>query len=193
MKRKTTDINGDAYSSNDFERHLSSRHGDKVTRALLPAIIQSNRYLPHQISPAMCPFCDELANALSKSNPSPPGKDLVVTPEDFMKHVGNHLEEIALFVLPRSLDDESIPGSDAAVDLSTMRSSFEYTSLNLSQPQESADSAVMTLEELDSDSEMPQGATLADSTLDVETLMPHLLSATSDSAGRSILAGVSFT
>ncbi|EXJ69791.1 uncharacterized protein A1O5_06862 [Cladophialophora psammophila CBS 110553] len=182
----------ESYSSNDFERHLSSRHGDKVPRALLPAIIQSNRYLPHQISPATCPFCDEWADALSKANPLPPGKDLVVTPEDFMKHVGSHLVEIALFALPRSLDDESIPGSDAAVDLSTMRSSFENTSLNLSQPQESADSAVMALDESDSDSEMPHGATPADSTLDVETVMPHLLSATSDTAGRPILAGVPF-
>ncbi|OQV03201.1 hypothetical protein CLAIMM_08276 [Cladophialophora immunda] len=117
----------ETYSSDDFEGHLSSRHGDKLPRALLPAIVQSSRYLPDQISPTTCPFCDEWADGLSKSNPLPLGQDLVVTPEQLAKHVGNHLVEVALFALPRSLDDASVPGSDVAVELNSRRSSLETT------------------------------------------------------------------
>jgi hypothetical protein len=101
-------------------------------------MIQASQYLPHKISPESCPFCDEWVYTLRATNPSPPGEDLVVTPEQFMKHVGNHLAELALFALPRSLGDESAPSSDAAIDLDTQKSSLEKASFHTFQSHQSA-------------------------------------------------------
>jgi hypothetical protein len=81
------------------------------------------------MSPAECPFCTEWAEVLRTTNPIAETESLVVTHEQFMKHVGNHMVDLALFALPRNLGDEDELDSNLAIDLHTQRSSLASASL----------------------------------------------------------------
>lgn len=86
--------------------------------------MQASRHSPHNISADSCLFCNDWGQTLRENNPTVPGQTLVVTPEQFMKHVGGHMVQLALFSLPRVCDDNKDAGSNAAAaDTDTEKSS----------------------------------------------------------------------
>jgi hypothetical protein len=57
--------------------------------------------------PPSCLLCNDWEQALRKSNPQfRPGEEFCVTPKQYVKHVGAHMEQLALFAIPRGCTDE---------------------------------------------------------------------------------------
>ncbi|KAL9598127.1 MAG: hypothetical protein Q9219_004683 [cf. Caloplaca sp. 3 TL-2023] len=67
-----------------------------------------------RLSPDACPFCDEWTTKLVEVNPSVPPAQPVVTIQWFEHHVGSHMEQLALFAVPRSYDLGKASGNAAA-------------------------------------------------------------------------------
>ena len=68
--------------------------------------MQASRQIVDKIPAAACPLCDwdVILSELNKEVPST--EILVVTSEQFRRHLGGHMEQLALFALPRSYKDE---------------------------------------------------------------------------------------
>ncbi|MCJ1379558.1 hypothetical protein MMC17_002659 [Xylographa soralifera] len=84
-----------------LEEHLRRCHGEAVTLAQLPLIIsaaETRRPLP--IEDQECPLCRFI-----------PGK----SQRNFVKHVGRHMESVALAVLPRDAAEDSDQNSDSSI------------------------------------------------------------------------------
>ncbi|MCJ1439356.1 hypothetical protein MMC27_008748 [Xylographa pallens] len=84
-----------------LEEHLRRCHGEAITLAQLPLIIsaaETKRPLP--IEDQECPFCRFI-----------PGK----SQRNFVKHVGRHMESVALAVLPRDAAEDSDRSSDCSI------------------------------------------------------------------------------
>lgn len=89
-------------AAHDLDVHLKFHHSVAFTPAQLPMVLsaaETRRTLPIQIQE--CPLCKVV-----------PG----TSQRNFVKHVGRHLEAIALASLPREIDDDSDQGSVASND-----------------------------------------------------------------------------
>ncbi|TVY88147.1 putative E3 ubiquitin-protein ligase, partial [Lachnellula willkommii] len=88
-----------------------------------------------KISPADCPFCDDWEKRLRDVNKHIPlSETLVVTPTQFKHHVGAHMEQLALFAIPRGYtEDGEADSGNAAPDAGS-----EESSLSLSTPDSKA-------------------------------------------------------
>lgn len=80
-------------------------HRGIITDRQLPTIIDHSRRTIEHIQPSECPFCesswaDTDSSDLSTSN------ILVVDLDQFRRHLGHHLQQVALFALPRLLEDD---------------------------------------------------------------------------------------
>ncbi|KAK8123785.1 hypothetical protein PG999_003703 [Apiospora kogelbergensis] len=89
-----------------FEDHLTQTHGNIVVDDLLPAFVSMGLRAVDAIPAADCPFCDEWAESLQSTTPLPDSTDLedviiTVDPKQYRRHVSHHLEQLALFALPR--------------------------------------------------------------------------------------------
>jgi hypothetical protein len=97
------------------EAHLMRSHCDIVGPHNLESLLRISSHPSEFLLASECPFCDWNA-ALRKQNPAPEGTELSVPSNRFLKHLGKHLEELALFVIPQpEQDDEDSDqlGSDA--------------------------------------------------------------------------------
>ncbi|KAK6851945.1 hypothetical protein PG995_012070 [Apiospora arundinis] len=93
-----------------FEGHLTQTHGSIIGEDLLPAFVSMGLRAVDAIPAGDCPFCDEWVESLQKTTPLPnstPHEDVVITvdPKQYRRHVSHHLEQLALFALPRLADE----------------------------------------------------------------------------------------
>ena len=88
-----------------FEDHLQNYHAQKFIKEQLSALGATCQQSVDKISPQACPFCDEWSVKLRDANPNLAGGTLVVTPAQFQHHVGSHMEQLALFALPKDHGD----------------------------------------------------------------------------------------
>lgn len=89
-------------SSTDFRHHITSTHPDRAAIGAQELLLVQNSEIsaPYIPSPT-CPFCkDDWVDVLGHTET---GNDatLAVTIDNYRRHVGEHLLEIALFGLPR--------------------------------------------------------------------------------------------
>ena len=92
-------------SLESFKDHLQNRHAQKFVKEQLSALGATCQQSVERISPQCCPFCDEWFVKLKDANPDLAGETLVVTPAQFQHHVGSHMEQLALFALPKDHGD----------------------------------------------------------------------------------------
>ena len=92
-------------SLQSFEDHLQNRHAQKFIKEQLSALGATCQQSVQKISPQACPFCDEWFVKLKDANPDLTGETLVVTLAQFQNHVGTHMEQLALFALPKDHGD----------------------------------------------------------------------------------------
>ena len=85
-------------------RHVQKQHGETITEAQTTTFLRSCERPVHGISPTACPFCDDWK--VSSTEVTQSNTDIVVTPAQFRRHLGKHLEQIALFALPRRHDGD---------------------------------------------------------------------------------------
>jgi hypothetical protein len=91
-------------SSDDFREHLNRNHpGSFSTDNQLKTLMIHCEHSVLNVSPSDCPLCDEWEFSLRGLNA---GVENLVTIDHFKKHLGKHLERLALFALPRPGDEE---------------------------------------------------------------------------------------
>ena len=79
-------------------------------------LLEAAKEAPQSFAAAECPFCDEWAYDLRIINPHILSDDIAfVTPQQFRNHLATHMEQLALFALPRHHDDDSNEGSAVVV------------------------------------------------------------------------------
>ncbi|KAH7135346.1 hypothetical protein B0J11DRAFT_157717 [Dendryphion nanum] len=103
-------------TSQNFQNHLQLQHTKNVTNEQLMALSETRKCLATSIPASDCPFCHDWELKLRKANPSiAPSNDLVVTPAQYKQHVGSHMRQLAVFVIPRGFleddgDNNSVSG-----------------------------------------------------------------------------------
>lgn len=102
-----------------LQNHIKTHHSDQISPEQLPMVVEQSRRQIRFIHPDECPFCDE---EWASGETTDPGV-LVVTLDEFRRHVGQHLQRIALFSLPR-LEHNQDAGSKAATIGTADRSLF---------------------------------------------------------------------
>ena len=103
-------------SKDSFQSHITGRHADMARSTQLEAFIETcSRPIERQLA-AGCDFCDwsTKLKSLSENSSMTEGEDIHVTISQFMKHIARHLEQVALFALPRMQIAE---GDSAAADI----------------------------------------------------------------------------
>ncbi len=103
-------------SETKFSTHMRTRHTHFSSSAHLPALIRASRQSVDRISAAACPLCHWDAKLRDLNTHMASEKTLVVTREQFRKHLGRHMEQLALFALPQSYkyEEENGDSNDAA-------------------------------------------------------------------------------
>ena len=100
-----------------LDLHIRHRHGPFPSAAQLPALIEVSRQPVDRIPAAECPLCHWDIILKNLNSHISPDETLVVTPEQFRRHLGAHMEQLALFALPRSYkyEEEDADSNEAAV------------------------------------------------------------------------------
>ncbi|KAI0965397.1 hypothetical protein F4678DRAFT_335366 [Xylaria arbuscula] len=97
-----------------FKSHLQSQHSDVLANEIQIEIFMNASQRAVDVIPAEeCPFCDEWAVSLKDDMSVPPStsySELLITvqPVQFRRHVASHMEQLALFALPRNTDGDDI-------------------------------------------------------------------------------------
>lgn len=98
-------------SSEAFENHLKQIHHGIIGEEQIPSLVQLASQQLHRIPASACPLCDYDAVLRHKLGVS---DTVIIKPAQFRRHVGHHLEQLALFVLPKGSlvqDHDEIPQS----------------------------------------------------------------------------------
>jgi ankyrin repeat protein len=94
---------------------MRSLHTQKFNEAQLPALVELSQQSLDRIPATACPLCDDWEKKLREANPHTPKNEvLVVTPAQFRRHVGAHMEQLALFAIPRGYKEDEDAGSSGA-------------------------------------------------------------------------------
>ena len=98
----------------ELEWHVRSCHAHNLTEAQIPALLNASQQPVDRIPANECSFCDDWGARLKETNPGL--SELFVTPAQFRSHVASHMEQLALFAIPRgSLEGDEAESSAAAV------------------------------------------------------------------------------
>lgn len=100
-----------------FEEHMKRQHSDTFLDSQLPGLTGRAARPLQRIAASACPLCDYESIVRQKSGAVITSEPITVRIKTFRNHLARHLEQLALFVLPKreiieQLDD--IPKSDAA-------------------------------------------------------------------------------
>lgn len=96
-----------------FRKHLKSQHAQDTSEAQISAMIEASMLPVDRIPVSECPFCENWETSLRQSNPHiADHEEMVVTPTQYRQHVGAHMQNLALFALPRGY----LEGGEADVD-----------------------------------------------------------------------------
>ena len=84
---------------------MRHRHTQLCSPIQLPALLKASRQTVDRLDASACPLCD-WEPALRAQNHHIASEDIVVvTLDQFRRHLGSHMEQLALFALPRSQND----------------------------------------------------------------------------------------
>lgn len=94
-------------SSEALERHIEERHSQEISSKQITTVIEQSRRPIEFIQPNECPFCDDEWASVELSA-IPEEEVLVVDLDEFRRHLGHHLQQAALFSLPRLNQDQEM-------------------------------------------------------------------------------------
>ena len=105
------------YQTRDkFDKHVRKSHANKFTDDQLPALVKACQKPVDKLPATACPFCDDWEARLRELNQHLSADEiLVVTPQQFRHHVGSHMEQLALFAIPRGYKEDGDADSGGAV------------------------------------------------------------------------------
>lgn len=87
-------------SMDELKKHINQQHRHAVSALQISALIDQSKRPVGSIKPEECPFCDN-SWAKTGSGPTTDNEIVVVDVDHFRQHVGRHLQNVALFALPR--------------------------------------------------------------------------------------------
>ncbi|KAB8252371.1 WD40-repeat-containing domain protein [Aspergillus flavus] len=102
-------------SSQHLEKHIRGSHQEHIPDRQVPMIVSQSKQQIDSISPTECPFCDDPWAEGDESGSTVFEEVLVVDLDSFRRHVGHHLQQIALFSLPRLTQDQDAGSEDVGV------------------------------------------------------------------------------
>ncbi|KAF2003783.1 hypothetical protein P154DRAFT_428370 [Amniculicola lignicola CBS 123094] len=98
-----------------FQDHVHSRHMQSMTDVQLDALSEASRRFVDRVPALDCPFCHEWEAKLRQANPDIPASEVVVvTPIQFRHHVGAHMQQLALFSIPRGFLEDNADAKSVA-------------------------------------------------------------------------------
>ena len=127
-------------SEEAFQTHLKSRHREAFFTGSLKSLAQASRQAQEYFPAISCPFCAEWEESLRKSNAQiHEDETLVVTTRQFRNHVAQHMEQLALFAIPRGHNeteeaDSGEVAAGSAVDVSIASNTLSQDSHVSSAP-----------------------------------------------------------
>ena len=86
----------------DLKVHVMERHGLRFNAQQFNAFLKGCYTLRDYFRVDACELCEAFEPPGTANEKKKAGKAAVVSRHDFMRHVANHLEQIALFALPRT-------------------------------------------------------------------------------------------
>ncbi|KAI6256578.1 hypothetical protein MCOR07_002957 [Pyricularia oryzae] len=102
-----------------LEKHFIHQHPD-LPRDQILGFIEQGRQPVRYHNARDCPFCDEWADHI-RTKQDPKGKDIEgsegevrVSGSCFRRHVAAHLEQLAIFSMPRATEDNDIDGEQVS-------------------------------------------------------------------------------
>lgn len=98
----------DFRSREKFNKHLR-QHDVHASEDQLSALSEASKRSVENLPASDCPFCNEWEPKLRQANPEiTQSEEIVVTPTQFRQHVGSHMQQLALFAIPRGhLEDDA--------------------------------------------------------------------------------------
>ncbi|CAG8950267.1 hypothetical protein HYFRA_00006759 [Hymenoscyphus fraxineus] len=100
-------------SSGEYASHLKHHHASSFIEEQLPSLLELSEQSLLDRLPPDCPFCEDWEGKLRKINPHiAPWEEFFVSPSQFKHHVGKHMEQLALFAIPRERSDDKDLDSD---------------------------------------------------------------------------------
>ena len=101
-----------------LESHMQENHGDHFRHDQLPALIDASKRSTDGISADSCPFCFKYGEKQKSMNAHLNIKELFIDVKDFRhfyRHVGKHMEQLALFALPMitGMQEEDFESAEA--------------------------------------------------------------------------------
>ena len=97
---------GSSQSTEDLKSHMNTQHCSKYKQGQLQDLLQASTHEPERISASKCPFCDWLTKIRFSDRSAPPDGDILVGLQRYRRHVGSHLEQVALAVITDETTEE---------------------------------------------------------------------------------------
>ncbi|CAG8953279.1 hypothetical protein HYFRA_00003486 [Hymenoscyphus fraxineus] len=136
-------------SASEFSNHITSSHGNVLRNSSLKALVLQSEEPVDKIPSTACPLCDEweedvnrIQQKLDSTRPkggTSEGKthgNLKV----FRRHLGRHMEQLALFALP-SVESEQLEDSSSGDVNASLRSHDEELAAELVSPADKSEDA----------------------------------------------------
>ncbi|KAF7538248.1 hypothetical protein G7054_g3084 [Neopestalotiopsis clavispora] len=160
--------------SHSFRVHLTRKHPEfQFSEEAMEALTVTSQHPVGNISAKECPFCDDWhlhlceSRSRTKRGKSDSGKlpadDVVVPVINFRRHVAIHLEQLALFSIPRGILDPIEPSaeSNCAQEPHSSRESLvsaerEFVSAPSMRPSENEPQSVTSKQDLKSSGKEPE-------------------------------------
>lgn len=93
-------------SADHLNHHLARRHADRFPDEQIRKLVaESNSQALSAIPADSCPLCDEVWYRVDSTEDA--HGTLAASPDDFRKHLGMHLEKIALFAITPTFEGTS--------------------------------------------------------------------------------------
>ena len=100
--------NIDKKSPSAFETHLHSNHPSRFSAEQIPQLKNIATQEPELVPASLCHFCDWQAMLRDRDDSVPRSTDVLVPVKRYRRHVGAHLEQVALAVIVTSQQDAEI-------------------------------------------------------------------------------------
>ena len=110
-----------------FKGHVSGQHPRSVSASQVSAFANQSKRHVDCIGTNECPFCDD-SWANIESRPDTEDDIVVVNIDQFRRHVGHHMQQVALFALPRLVQNRDASQGSRYVVQSAHRDSVSKTS-----------------------------------------------------------------
>lgn len=86
-----------------FQAHFKKSHGKGFSQDQIEAVCQASQFSVDHMEALDCPFCLDWDAQLRSLNPHVTADEkIVVTPNQFRRHVGGHMQQLALFAISRA-------------------------------------------------------------------------------------------